>query len=232
MTSGVGSSGSSTSNSVNSTVSSGQASLNTDYNSFLQLLTRQLKNQDPLSPMDTNTFTQQLVEMNGVQQQLQTNSLLQQLVNQSSGAGPAVDLIGKQVQAASSSVTMSNGSADWTYELDGAAASATLNVTDSTGKVVWTQKAPDLTQGQHDFNWNGQTTSGGKATTGTYTLSVVANDANLQTVNSNVYVSGVVTGVQSSSSGTMLNIGASTINYANITSVTNAAPASGSGASN
>ena len=231
MTSGVGSSGSSTSNSVNSTVSSGQASLNTDYNSFLQLLTTQLKNQDPLSPMDTNTFTQQLVEMNGVQQQLQTNSLLQQLVNQSSGAGPAVDLIGKQVQAASPTVTMNNGTADWTYELDGTAASATLNVTDSTGKVVWSQPAPDLSQGQHDFTWNGKTTSGGQATTGTYTLSVVANDSNLQTVNSSVFVSGVVTGVQSGSSGTMLNLGSTTVNYANITSVTNPS-SSGSGSSN
>src|SRR6185437_8008124 len=63
-----------------------------NFNTFLTLLTTQLKNQDPLSPMDTNTFTQQLVEMNGVQQQLQTNSLLQSLVNESSGAGPAVNL--------------------------------------------------------------------------------------------------------------------------------------------
>src|ERR1700743_695307 len=113
-----------TTNTSNHTANNGQIQLNSDYNTFLQLLTTQLKNQDPLSPMDTNTFTQQLVEMNGVQQQLQTNSLLQQLVNQSSGAGPAVDLIGKQVQPASPTVTMTNGSANWTYQLDGAAASA------------------------------------------------------------------------------------------------------------
>lgn len=225
MTSSVGSS---TTNSVNSTVSSGQAALNSDYDSFLELLTTQLKNQDPLSPMDTNSFTQQLVEMNGVQQQLQTNSLLQQLVNQSSGAGPAVDLIGKQVQAASPTVTMNNGAASWTYELDANAASATLNVTDSTGKVVWSQPAPDLSQGQHPFTWNGQETSGGQASSGTYTLSVVANDSNLQAVSTNVYVSGVVTGVQSGSSGTMLNLGSSTINYTNITSVTNPSSSSSS----
>jgi len=207
--------------STNSTVANGQIQLNNDYNSFLQLLTTQLKNQDPLSPMDTNTFTQQLVAMNGVQQQLQTNSLLQQLVNQSSGAGPAVDLIGKQVQAASPTVTMSNGTADWTYELDGTAASATLNVTDSTGKVVWSQPAPDLTSGKHDFTWNGKTTSGGQATSGTYTLSVTANDSSLKAVSTNVFVQGVVTGVQSGASGTMLNLGSTTINYTNITSVSN-----------
>src|SRR3569833_1162296 len=90
----------STLGSTNTTVATGQTQLNSNNNTFLQLLTTQLKNQDPLSPMDTNAFTQQLVEMNGVQQQLETNSLLQSLVNQSSGAGPALGLIGKSVMAA------------------------------------------------------------------------------------------------------------------------------------
>src|SRR5882672_8199385 len=89
----------STSSSSNSSASvTGQAGLNTDYNSFLKLLTTQLQNQDPLSPMDTNTFTQQLVAMNGVQQQLLTNNLLTSLVGQGSSAATAVNLIGKQVQ--------------------------------------------------------------------------------------------------------------------------------------
>jgi flagellar basal-body rod modification protein FlgD len=207
--------------STNSTVSSGQSSLNTDYNTFLQLLTTQLKNQDPLSPMDTNTFTQQLVAMNGVQQQLETNSLLQQMVNQSSGAGPAVNLIGKQVQANSPTATMNNGAVDWTYQLNGTAAAATLNVQDSTGKVIWSQAAPDLSQGQHDFTWNGQTNTGGQATSGSYTLEVVANDSSLNAVASSVYVQGVVTGVQSSSSGTQLNLGSTTVNYSNVTTISN-----------
>src|SRR6202012_1781461 len=102
-----------TTNTTNSTVNSGQLQLTSDYNTFLQLLTTQLKNQDPLSPMDTISFTQQLVEMNGVQQQLQTNALLQTLVNESSGAGPAVNLIGKQVQSNSSTVTFNGGAAGW-----------------------------------------------------------------------------------------------------------------------
>ncbi len=151
--------------------------------------------------------------MNGVQQQLQTNSLLQTLVNQSSGSGPAVNLIGKQVQAASPSATMTNGAIDWTYELGGDALAAKLSVTDSAGKVVWTQNAPALGKGDHDFNWDGSTLSGGKATAGTYTLSVVANDSKQQSIGTAVYVQGVVTGVQSSSSGTLLNLGSTTVNY-------------------
>ena len=211
----------STTGTTNSTVTSGQASLNTDYNTFLQLLTTQLKNQDPLSPMDTNTFTQQLVAMNGVQQQLQSNSLLQQLVNQGSGSGPAVDLIGKSVQANSPTVALTNGSANWTYQLNGQAASATLNVTDSSGKVVWSQAAPSLAQGQTNFTWNGQTLTGGQVTSGSYTLGVVANDSSLKSVSSSVYVQGAVTGVQNTSTGTLLNIGSTTVPYSSVSNITN-----------
>jgi flagellar basal-body rod modification protein FlgD len=211
----------STTNTTNSTVNSGQIQLNSDYNTFLQLLTTQLKNQDPLSPMDTNTFTQQLVEMNGVQQQLQTNSLLQSLVNESSGAGPAVNLIGKQVEANSPTVSFGGGTANWTYDLGGQAAAATLAVTDSAGQVVWSQPAPDLSSGQHAFNWDGTTLSGGKVTSGNYTLKITANDSNLQTMSPQVFVQGVVTGVSSDSTGTLLNLGSTTVNYTTVSSIQN-----------
>lgn len=211
-----------TTTSSNATVNGGQINLSNDYNTFLQLLTTQLKNQDPLSPMDTNNFTQQLVMMNGVQQQLQTNSLLQTLVNQSSGAGPAVNLIGKQVQANSPTVAFTGGAADWKYDLGGNAAAATLTVTDAAGKVVWNQPAPDLTQGQHDFNWDGRTLTGGKVSAGTYTLSIKANDSKLQAMSPKISVQGVVTGVSSDSTGTLLNLGSTTVNYTTITQVQNA----------
>lgn len=211
----------STSNTTNAAVNSGQIQLNSDYNTFLQLLTTQLKNQDPLSPMDTNTFTQQLVEMNGVQQQLQTNSLLQTLVNENSGAGPAVNLIGKQVQANSPTVSFSGGAANWTYDLGGNAAAATLNVVDASGKVVWSQPAPDLSSGQHAFNWDGSTLSGGKVSSGSFTLKVTANDSSLKAMSPQVFVQGVVTGVSSDSSGTLLNLGSTTVNYTTVTTIQN-----------
>jgi flagellar basal-body rod modification protein FlgD len=204
-----------------STISTGQSGLNTDYNSFLKLLTTQLKNQDPLSPMDTNTFTQQLVAMNGVQQQLLTNNLLTSLVGQGSSAATAVNLIGKQVQAQSATATMANGAVNWTYELDGAAAASTLQVLDSTNKVVWSQAAPDLTKGQHPFSWDGSTTSGGKVTSGAYTLKVLANDASIKAIDTNVFVSGVVTGVQQTGGATQLNLGSTTVDFSNVSSVQN-----------
>src|SRR6478752_7064335 len=85
----------------------GRADLATNFNTFLSLLTTQLKNQDPLSPLDSNQFTQQLVQMTGVEQQLNANDLLKQLVaNTSGGVSTAVSLIGKNVKAVSDTASL------------------------------------------------------------------------------------------------------------------------------
>src|SRR5437773_4696257 len=77
---------------------------------FLKLLTTQLKNQDPLSPLDSNQFTQQIVQMTGVEQQLYSNQLLQQLVNQGGmGLSSSVGLIGKTVAMQGDTNTLVGG---------------------------------------------------------------------------------------------------------------------------
>src|SRR5215475_4984650 len=81
------------------TAALGRARLAENFDTFLSLLTTQLKNQDPLSPLDTNQFTQQLTQMTGVEQQLLGNQLLQQLVNEQGGMSQAAALIGKVVTA-------------------------------------------------------------------------------------------------------------------------------------
>src|SRR5258706_16176898 len=94
----------------------GRADLASNFNTFLALLTTQLKNQDPLSPLDSNQFTQQLVQMTGVEQQINTNDLLKQLVsNTSGGVATAVSLIGKDVKAVTDTAHVSGGKAQWTY---------------------------------------------------------------------------------------------------------------------
>ena len=102
-------------------LNNGLASLAGNFQSFLSLLTTQLKNQDPTSPLDTNQFTQQITQMTGVEQQLLSNQLLQQLVTQQTGVGAAAGLIGDKVTATNpdgssspisgtvSGVTQSNG---------------------------------------------------------------------------------------------------------------------------
>ncbi|MBS0410377.1 MAG: hypothetical protein JSR86_10725 [Proteobacteria bacterium] len=86
-------------NTATATINSSLASVANNYQTFLSLLTTQLKNQDPLSPLDTNQFTQQLTQMTGVEQQLLSNQLLQQLVTAQAGIGQNANLIGKMITA-------------------------------------------------------------------------------------------------------------------------------------
>ena len=99
-TSGSNSTSATSSAGANSlSVNNSLASLANNFNSFLTLLTTQLKNQDPTSPLDTNQFTQQITQMTGVEQQLLSNQLLQQLVSAQGGVASAANLIGETVTA-------------------------------------------------------------------------------------------------------------------------------------
>lgn len=80
-------------------INGGLASLAGNFQSFLTLLTTQLQNQDPLNPTDTNQFTQQITQMTGVEQQLISNQLLQQLVAEQTGVSAAAGLIGDTITA-------------------------------------------------------------------------------------------------------------------------------------
>jgi len=111
-----------------------------NFDTFLTLLTTQLKNQDPLSPMDSNQFTQQMVQMTGVEQQLLTNDLLKQLVgNTNSGISTAVSLIGKEVRAVTDTTALKGGKADWVYKLDREAEEVKFDIVDASGKTVHTK---------------------------------------------------------------------------------------------
>src|ERR1700761_6145832 len=133
------------------------AQLSGNFSTFLTLLTTQLKNQDPLSPMDSNEFTQQLVEFSQVEQQINTNTNLQSLITQgqSQGSAMATSYLGKQVTITNGQSGLSNGTANWTYNLGTTAAVTSLSVTNANGQVVYTGSG-ETTAGDHTFTWNGQ----------------------------------------------------------------------------
>jgi len=214
----------STTSTTQSTITSGQQSLNESYSTFLTLLTTQLQNQDPTAPLDTNAFTQQLVAMTGVQQQLLTNQLLQQIAGSTSNGGvsSAVSLIGKTATATSSTATLSGGAANWTYNLASPAAAATMTVADSTGKIVYSSSATNVAAGNNTFTWNGQNFAGSKlADGGTYTLAVSAADSSGNAVASTISVTGTVGSVAESNGTTMVNVGPTAVPLSSITAVTN-----------
>ncbi len=188
-----------TPNSAASRIGAGSTMLASNFETFLTLLTSQLKNQDPLSPVDSNQFTAQLTQMAGVEQQLLTNDLLKGMLEAQGGGGlaSAAANIGKDATAAWAATKFTDGEATWSYELASNAASATLQVLDGSGKVVWSGAAPDRTTGVHDFTWDGKATTGNDGQDGqVYSLRIVAKDAAGGAIGSQVLTRGRITGVE------------------------------------
>ena len=151
-----------------------------NFTQFLQLLTTQLKNQDPLSPMDTNQFTQQLVEFSQVEQQLKTNDSLTTLVNlqQAAQSTEALQLVGATVVVDGSSTQLTSNGATWSLTAT-KPATATITISDSTGQTAYTNTFA-VNSGQQNFTWDGRGTDGRLWPTGTYKLTANAVDASGQ----------------------------------------------------
>ena len=200
---------------------SGLSSLTSNFQNFLSLLTTQLQNQDPTNPMDTNQFTQQLVEMTGVQQQLLTNNLLTTLVAQGQGGlSNSTNYIGDTVEATDANQTLANGQATWSYNLASQAANATITVTDSSGNTVYSATAPSLSAGVSSFTWNGKDSSGAQLPNGgAYTMAVTATDAAGNPVTSQVLTIGTATAATVINGTAYLTINGASVPVSSVVSV-------------
>src|SRR5215813_11873288 len=140
---------------------SAEQTLAGNFDTFLTLLTSQLQNQDPLSPMDSTQFTQQLVQFSGVEQQIKTNEELDGLVTQykAASAGAALSYLGRDAIIESDATTMANKQALWAYTLDGSADTVKLTVRDGQNRDVFTTNGL-LSAGEHGFTWNGKDNNG------------------------------------------------------------------------
>jgi flagellar basal-body rod modification protein FlgD len=196
--------------------------LSGNFDTFLQLLTSQLKNQDPTSPMDTNQFTQQLVEYSQVEQQLDTNTNLQSLISQgaSQSAAYATSYLGKNVTVSGGQGSLTNGEGSWTYNLGAAASSALVTITNPAGVTVYNGQGPTA-EGNNTITWNGTDNNGNQLPDGTYTLSVAASDATGNPITSTVSSSGQVSEIDMSSGTPQLKVGSMSLGLSGISSVTN-----------
>lgn len=183
----------------------------TNYEAFLQLLTTQLKNQSPLEPMDTNQFTQQLVQFSSVEQAIKTNQNLETLIATAaaSNALGLVGYIGTTVTAEGSKTELTGGSANWQF-YSPTAGTADVAIRNSAGAVVFTQKV-EIPQGTHIFGWDGTMNNGGIAPDGSYSLSITATDADGLLIAVDTLVNGMVDGVDLSGTEPLLKIGDLTI---------------------
>ena len=191
-----------------------------NFQSFLQLLTTQLQNQNPLSPLDTNQFTQQLVEFAGVQQQINTNDSLASLVSlqQTAQSSQALQFVGKTAVVKGNTAEMSSSQATWELNIPSA---STVNVTiaNSSGQTVYSSSFAANAGNNQVFNWNGLGTDGTQFPDGNYTLTATAKDSNGNNVAVSTSVAGIVSSVDLTQSPPLLSIGGQTFTVNQVESI-------------
>ncbi len=170
----------STASGVSSTLDNQMIASN--FTTFLQLLTTQLKNQNPLDPLDTNQFTQQLVEFAQVEQQMKSNDQLSSLVSleKSAQATTALAYVGSTVVVDGATAKLDNGRAVWSFNVT-KPATATITIKDSTGQTAYSGTY-GVNPGNQQFVWDGRGNGGKQWPAGNYTLTATALDANKQSV--------------------------------------------------
>jgi flagellar basal-body rod modification protein FlgD len=197
-----------------------------NFQSFLTLLTTQLQNQNPLDPLDTNQFTQQLVEFAGVQQQLNTNDSLATLVTlqQTAQSTTALGFVGKNAVVSGSTAVLppstatTSGSAIWDLSV---AQDSTVNISiaSSTGQTVFTGTFSVSKGDNQPFIWNGEATDGTPQPAGNYTLTATAAGPNGSTVGVTTGVQGVISSVDLTQSPPLLTINGQTFTVAQIQAI-------------
>ncbi len=210
---------SSTTTAAQSSSTASQSGLMANYELFLSILTTQIQNQDPLDPMDSAEYTNQLVQYSNVEQSIQQNKNLEQILASLSSTMSMsyVSYIGNEVVADASTTTLSGSQASWDYELGGSA-TGTYEIYNSSGLMVYRGDA-DLQAGKGTISWNGQLTAGGKAADGLYTIAFDVNDADGNRENVLIETKGVVDSVDLSGNEVILNVGGQKIPVSSVTSV-------------
>ena len=203
--------------------------LSGNFNTFLTLLTTQLQNQDPTAPMDSNQFTQQLVEFSQVEQQINTNTNLQTLISlqQASEATSALQLIGSTVTVSGSAAPLSNATnspATWNLTSSGAG-TGQVTITNSSGQTVYNGTV-SLSSGAQSYSWNGKGNNGTTYPDGTYTLAINATSASGQALTVTTGVQGTISAVNATQSPPTITMGGQSYPMSSIQSVSSSSPTS------
>lgn len=201
-------SSSSTTNSSSSSGSSTDAAggIANNFQSFLTLLTTQLQNQNPLDPLDTNQFTQQLVQFAQVEQQLKSNDQLASLVSieKSAQSTQALVFVGQTV-AIDGSTAHFDGNATWNLNAP-TDTSATITITDKSGQTAYSGNF-QVSSGNASFVWDGKGNDGTQWPVGDYKMTVTAKDSNGKDVAISTEIQGTVDSVDLTASPPLLSVG-------------------------
>lgn len=191
-----------------------------NFDTFLTLLVAQLQNQDPLEPTETEQFVQQLVQFSQVEQQIDTNSSLERLLEfQTTGqAAAAINYLGSTVEAIGNIMPLQDGKGEFSYALPEQASATLIVFSNSSGDVV--HSAPGNTEiGKHSFAWDGLDANGNALPEGNYTITITARNADNELIEVPTSIFGRVTGVESTDEGALISMGAVHIPLSDILSI-------------
>lgn len=190
-----------------------------DFSMFLKLLTTQMQNQDPLNPMDSTQYTQQLAQYSQVEQSIQQTGLLKDVLAALSGRDlvEAAGLIGKDVEFAGATAALGEGSVRWSWSSPTDAAEVRAEIVNAAGVVVARPSVASRSGGV--LTWDGTALDGGQAPPGAYTLRIDARDGAGATLPCSIRTSGTVAEVLSGSSGPELRIGGQNVPLSRIAGV-------------
>lgn len=203
------------------------ATLASNFTTFLTLLTTQLKNQNPLDPMDTNQFTQQLVQFSQVEQQMKSNDQLSTLVSleKTAQSTTALAYVGSTVVVDGSTTALTNGTADWNFNV-AKPATATVTIKDSTGQTAYAGSF-SVNPGTQAFRWDGRGNDGTVWKDGNYTMTVSAVDANNQSTAISTEVQATVDSVDLTQNPPLLSVNGQTYTMDKIKRIVRPSPATG-----
>lgn len=194
-----------------------QKSIADNFDIFLKLLTTQLKNQNPLEPVKTNEFTQQMVAFTQVEQQVKSNKNLEELATlfRQNSLTSTVGYIGKSVTAEADTTNLENGAAKWDIEFGEQPEESSVVITDRFGKVVYSA-ITDFKNGMNNFEWDGKNNNNQAQPEGLYTIKINATNLSGDQLASSTLISGVVTGIDMTTETGVLNLGDRSVKIENV----------------
>lgn len=192
-----------------------------NFDNFLKLLTTQLQNQDPTSPMDADQFTQQLVQFSSVEQQIRSNETLTELAGlmRADQLSQSVSYLGSEVEVDGDVVRLgSDGIAKVHYDIDQRAGAVTVNILDELGNRIASFQGENEA-GRHSLTWDGLGDDGVRRSEGSFKIEILAETAAGEPVLATTAITGIVDGVEMNGSETMLSVDGVLVPLERITAV-------------